>query len=871
MDNSNSNVPGLLNKLCERLTSKQESVKSAEAYELALSYMTSINERPLAEEKILCQKIHSHLSNISSKDADKFNECFSKLKNAFVLNQPVAVLSLLLALSESPQASNSTQQLFPLPNLNVDSSAVGFTGTASSSKSTVGTSWGLNTPKQQASSQSLPSNHSNMAIMTESCNHVNENACVRDAVLAATGVKPKPSCTLSRPVQILYSRIAHLGFLHDKLKEFIDPTSVFTPRGLMVEGLVAAVRDELTEYYRSVALLQSQVCENDCSGGTLRRVCVWAQDPLHRLTWLATIVHSVQDKRGGALASCVHRFVHHGDERIAALARRLLTALTYPLLLMLTRWLLHGEIDDPYGEFLIEKRNKVSIDRMWHDKYRVRDWMIPSFMSREQAAQILATGKSVVFMRKACANLPEQGEPGSESDHALHLQTLLAAHTRNGASGGGMEEESTGPAWWEAEGLREGLEMAHAVASQRLLAALTTHHHLLDHLAAHRRYLLLAQGDFVHHLMTLLQDELSKPATSLYVHNLTCTLEAAVRATNAQYEPPHVLARLHVNLYPNCDGREDSGWDVFALQYRVDGPLGTLFPATCAAQYRSLFTQLWRVKRIEYALHDAWRDHTILQKRLKGMPEVWSLMRRVSCLRAEALRLCGALQDASCEGAEPAWADLLAAAAEGHHLDKLLQLHHNALDRHSIHAMIHHTTQGRARSILANNLVPPLGTNLCVEINELQSYLGNVLNETLALRSFETTLHTGINAELERRERYEALKIERAARHEYAITAADEVQDKERRKIFNQFLASRKADLNVWARTYRGHVTTLILKLALHTEVSLQTLAFRLDYSDFYKRGDAKLHEPLTYQHKRLSEMGLHLAKTKLLDHMKKK
>lgn len=59
----------------------------------------------------------------------------------------------------------------------------------------------------------------------------------------------------------------------------------------------------------------------------------------------------------------------------------------------------------------------------------------------------------------------------------------------------------------------------------------------------------------------------------------------------------------------------------------------------------------------------------------------------------------------------------------------------------------------------------------------------------------------------------------------------------------------------------RGHVTALILKLALHSEVCLQTLAFRLDYSDFYKRGDAKLHEPLTYQHKRLSEIGLSLAK----------
>lgn len=38
---------------------------------------------------------------------------------------------------------------------------------------------------------------------------------------------------------------------------------------------------------------------------------------------------------------------------------------------------------------------------------------------------------------------------------------------------------------------------------------------------------------------------------------------------------------------------------------------------------------------------------------------------------------------------------------------------------------------------------------------------------------------------------------------EYAFTAADEASDKEKRKIFHQFLANRKADLNVWTRTYR--------------------------------------------------------------------
>lgn len=839
MDVDYQSITENLQKLCLALSSNPDG-----AFELAVSYLSSASDRiwTMPDEKLLCQKVYSQLASGSTQNADKFTECYQKVKNSLVLKQRTSILALLLALSEKTRPA-SNQQLFPIPVLATVQSTTALTGSASnSSKSTISSLGQSNVVKPLDSSHSLP--EQNMALALQE--RTNERTFIRDAVLAATGVRTKCSIPPSRPMQILYSRIAHLGFLHDRLKEFIDTSSGLIPQGLMGEGLVSCIRDELTEYYRSVALLQSQAIEGlgggVGSGGTLRRVSVWAQEPLHRMTWLANIAHTAHHKKGGELASCVHRFVRHGDERVATLAKRLLTALTYPLLLMLTRWLLHGEIDDPFNEFFIESRSAVPIDRMWHDKYRVREWMVPSFMSREQAAQILATGKSVVFMREACA------DTSARADHAHLLQALLTPAAERSPGRG-----DDAPAWWEAAGLREAVAAAHEAASQRLLAALTQHHHLLDHLAAHRRYLLLAQGDFVHHLMTLMQEELSKPATSLYVHNLSCTLEAAVRATNAQYEPPHVLARLHVNLYPNYDVSGDSriseecGWDVFALQYRVDGPLGTLFPATCGAKYRALFTQLWRVKRIEYSLHEAWREHIILQKRLKNMPEVWGVMRRAACLRAEALRLCTALQEAGAAAADGAWDELMAAASQRKHLDQLLRLHNLALERQCVAAIIHSSTQ------------------------ELQSYLGNVLGETLALRSFEATLHTGIIAELERREHIEYVKAERATRNEYLLTAAEEVQDKEKRKIFHQFLASRKADLNVWARTYRGHVTALILKLALHCEVSLQTLAFRLDYSDFYKRGDSKLHEPLTYQHKRLSEIGLSSAKTKLIDRARKK
>ncbi|CAG9782931.1 unnamed protein product [Diatraea saccharalis] len=255
MDTASTNLAALLHKLCVSLSPDPDG-----AYELAVSYLSSTSEksRTNLDERLLCQKIQSRLTTMSTRDVDKFNECYTKLKSSFVLKQRVSIMALLLALSETPQQSESTQQLFPIPQL-ASISSIGFPGGASSSsKSTIGSvSWdSQGAPKNAGSNQSLSSNKTNMALMIPA--KVNDNKCVRDAVLAATGVKTKGICTASRPMQMMYSRIAHLGFLHDRLKEFIDPNSGLMPQGLMGEGLVASIRDELTEYYRSVALLQSQ-------------------------------------------------------------------------------------------------------------------------------------------------------------------------------------------------------------------------------------------------------------------------------------------------------------------------------------------------------------------------------------------------------------------------------------------------------------------------------------------------------------------------------------------------------------------------------------------------------------------------------------
>lgn len=93
---------------------------------------------------------------------------------------------------------------------------------------------------------------------------------------------------------------------------------------------------------------------------------------------------------------------------------------------MLSRWLLDGEINDPCNEFFIEAKTIISAERLWHDKYHVRSSMVPSFITKSQAKKILATGKSINFLRQICK---DNGQlPGREQLQKLFKTTTGIDH-----------------------------------------------------------------------------------------------------------------------------------------------------------------------------------------------------------------------------------------------------------------------------------------------------------------------------------------------------------------------------------------------------------------------------------------------------------
>jgi len=102
----------------------------------------------------------------------------------------------------------------------------------------------------------------------------------------------------------------------------------------------------------------------------------------------------------------------------------------------------------------------------------------------------------------------------------------------------------------------------------------------------------------------LRRPSLARPANTLYRHNLTATLETAIRSSNAQNDPPDVLRRLDARMLEYSHG--EIGWDVFTLEYKVDAPIDTVLDPDSMVKYLKLFNHLWKMKRIESALGRGW-------------------------------------------------------------------------------------------------------------------------------------------------------------------------------------------------------------------------------------------------------------------------
>ncbi|XP_023803234.1 gamma-tubulin complex component 3 [Cyanistes caeruleus] len=603
--------------------------------------------------------------------------------------------------------------------------------------------------------------------------------------------KVEGKVSLSKSLRDTTSRLAELGWLHNKIRKYTDQRSLDRAFGLVGQSFCAALHQELKEYYRLLSVLHSQLQLEDDQGVnlglesslTLRRLLVWTYDPKIRLKTLAALVDHCQGRKGGELASAVHAYTKTGDPYMRSLVQHILGLVSHPVLNFLYRWIYDGELEDTYHEFFVASDPTVKTDRLWHDKYTLRKSMIPSFITMEQSKK-------------------------------FNFYFLLAADLFTDLE----------------NAFQEKIDAAYFETSKYLLDVLNKKYNLLEHMQAMRRYLLLGQGDFIRHLMDLLKPELARPATTLYQHNLTGILETAVRATNAQFDNPEILKRLDVRLLEVSPG--DTGWDVFSLDYHVDGPIATVFTRECMSHYLRVFNFLWRAKRMEYILTDIWKGHMCNAKLLKSMPELSGVLHQCHILASEMVHFIHQMQYyITFEVLECSWDELWNKVQQAQDLDHIIAAHEVFLD-----------------TIIARCL---LDSDSRVLLNQLRA----VFDQIIELQNAQDAMYRAALEELQLRLQFEERKKQRELEGKWGVTASEEEEENKRMKEFQDSIPKMCSQLRILTHFYQGIVQQFLVLLTTSSDESLRFLSFRLDFNEHYKAREPRLRVSLGTRGRRSSHV----------------
>ncbi|XP_040342992.1 gamma-tubulin complex component 3 isoform X4 [Herpailurus yagouaroundi] len=428
---------------------------------------------------------------------------------------------------------------------------------------------------------------------------------------------------------------------------------------------------------------------------------------------------------------------------------------------------LHQELKEYYrllsvlhSQFFVASDPAVKTDRLWQDKYTLRRSMIPSFITMDQSRKVLLIGKSINFLHQVC--------------HDQTPTTKMIAVTKSADS-----PQDAADLFTDLENAFRGkIDAAYFETSKYLLDVLNKKYSLLDHMQAVRRYLLLGQGDFIRHLMDLLKPELVRPATTLYQHNLTGILETAVRATNAQFDSPEILKRLDVRLLEVSPG--DTGWDVFSLDYHVDGPIATVFTRECMSHYLRVFNFLWRAKRMEYILTDIRKGHMCNAKLLRNMPEFSGVLHHCHILASEMVHFIHQMQYyITFEVLECSWDELWNKVQQAQDLDHIIAAHEVFLD-----------------TIISRCL-------LDADSRALLNQLRAVFDQIIELQNTQDAIYRAALEELQRRLQFEEKKKQSEVEGRWGVTAAEEEEENRRIQEFRESIPKMCSQLRILAHFYQ--------------------------------------------------------------------
>ncbi|KAL4163848.1 hypothetical protein KRP22_005275 [Phytophthora ramorum] len=419
-------------------------------------------------------------------------------------------------------------------------------------------------------------------------------------------------------LQTLASRCLCLGEFYLKLTLYIEQFSRYE-YGQVSHALCAALKTLVKEYKIVVGQLERQsrsagTAADGAASFTIQTLWYNLQPSLRTMEMLSLLVDACRKTiGGGSLLTQIQRIMSSlaGDSNARSVFSFLMERASVPYLKMVERWIYHGDLVDPYDEFMIRRDELVSKEDVqddpystyWESRYTIRESQVPLFLLRV-AQKILTAGKYLNVFRTCNRQVdcPFAGEIVFSSSESVYEQLI---------------------------------DKAHGFASRILLDLFVRENDLQNRLVSLKHYFLMDQGDFFVDFMNVAEEELKLRADKLSLSRLESLLHLSLQTSTCSSDPykddlqcflsPHNLIshletihqRAHKGPRDSLTTFESSsighpGYkviDAFTLDYNVKWPLSLVISCGALTKYQLIFRHIFFCKHVERQLCDAWLSH----------------------------------------------------------------------------------------------------------------------------------------------------------------------------------------------------------------------------------------------------------------------
>ncbi|KAI9360948.1 gamma-tubulin complex component protein [Pilaira anomala] len=523
--------------------------------------------------------------------------------------------------------------------------------------------------------------------------------------------------TLDPSLKHLVEKLLPLATYYISVQAFVELYARYE-YGTINHALCSGIRVFLKEYLTFIAQLEHQF--QTSTRFTLQRLWFYAQNTLQNMKVLhdlAMTIRSIQippkpdeeedfdavieglqkeeatdevqipeEKKGGAILNILsERLIGlSGDPNCKKIYTYLLSAASVPYFEILNAWIYHGEIKDPYNEFMVlEKRNvnKENLkedfnDTYWEMRYTIREGGVPIFLETMKT-QILLAGKYLNVVRECGVSIANPEEMQNE------MSGLVQELNINSDRGNGPFMSTRSEVWAAVDGSRfvKNLQVAYKYANQTLLNLLMEDQQLIGRLRSIKHYFFLDQSDFLTSFLDLAKDELKQSASKIPQSRLQSLMDLVLRnpSSVAAYDPFKEDVKVSMSHFrlidqllciinpssiegggikdPRIDSFERSqslssstmssviptstdlsGYEALILDYTVTFPLSLIISRKALTKYQLLFRHILNMKHVEDLLCNAWMEQkNEIWKKRSNNPEIEQWKSKIFSLRNRML------------------------------------------------------------------------------------------------------------------------------------------------------------------------------------------------------------------------------------------